>query len=170
MEQKTHYKKVRDVNYIGAFELMNGDGTTNEMVAVIEGVKKEELKNAEKNQGMVLYLKGQKPMIVNSVNAKNITKALGSPFIEDWIGKPITLYVIKIRAFGENMEALRVRDVAPKIALPDLPLNSKAHAGTLEAVIKGRTTKEAAIDFLKSKYTVSGEIIKSIEDAVIETV
>lgn len=168
--EKTHYKKIRDVHYIGAFELMNGDGTTNEMVVTIEGVKKEELKNAEKNQGMVMYIKGQKPMIVNSVNAKAITKALGSPFVEDWIGKNITLYVIKIRAFGENMEALRVRDVAPKIKLPDLPLNSKTHTSTVEAIKTGKTTVADGLAFLQSKYTVSEEIIKTMNDAAITTV
>lgn len=167
MEQKTHYKKLKDPNYIGAYELMNGDGTTIEMIVTIEGAKKEELKNAEKNQGLVLYLKGQKPMIVNSVNAKAITKALGSPFVEDWIGKNITLFVIKIRAFGESMEALRVRDIAPKIKLPDLPLNSKTHNSTVEAIKLGKTTAEEGLKFLQAKYTVSEEIIKTLKDAVI---
>lgn len=167
MEQKTHYKKLRDPNYIGAYELMNGDGTTNEIVVTIEGAKKEELKNAEKNQGLVLYLKGQKPMIVNAVNAKAITKALGSPFVEDWYGKNITLFVVKIRAFGENMEALRVRDVAPKIKLPDLPLNSKTHLSTVEAIKAKKTTAEDGLKFLQSKYTVSEEIIKTLNDAAI---
>lgn len=165
MENKTHYKKLKDPNYIGAFELMNGDGTTNEIVVTIEGAKKEELKNAEKNQGLVLYLKGHKPMIVNSVNAKAITKALGSPFVEDWTGKSITLFVIKIRAFGENMEALRVRDVAPKIQLPELPLNSKTHLSTVEAIKTKKTTVSDGLAFLQTKYIVSQEIINTLEDA-----
>lgn len=168
--EKTHYKKLRDQNYIGAFELMPEDGKTIELVVKITGVKKEELKNAEKTQGMVLYLEGQKPMIVNSVNAKAITKVAGSPYVEDWVGKYITLYVVKIRAFGENMEALRVRDKAPVFELPELPLNSKTHLGTVEAIKEGKTTLADGLSFLQSKYKLSAEIIKTLEDAVIKTV
>lgn len=168
--EKTHYKKLRDVNYIGAFELMPEDGKTIELVVKITGVKKEELKNAEKTQGMVLHLEGQKPMIVNAVNAKAITKVAGSPYVEDWVGKYITLYVVKIRAFGENMEALRVRDKAPVFALPELPLNSKTHLGTAEAIKEGKTTLADGLAFLQSKYTLSAELIKTLEDAVIKTV
>jgi len=166
MEQLTHYKKLKDPNYIGAYELMPSEGVTIELVVTIEGAKKEELKNAEKNQGMVLYLKGHKPMIVNSVNAKSITAALGSPFVEHWTGKQITLYVVKIKAFGETMEALRVRKEAPKVVLPDLPLNSKTHLGTVEAIKEGKTTLADGLSFLQSKYTLSAELIKTLEDAV----
>lgn len=166
METKTHYKKLRDPNYIGAYELMNADGTTNEMVVVIEGAKKEELKNAEKNQGLVLYLKGQKPMIVNSVNAKAITSATGSPFVEDWSGKPITLYVVKIKAFGEFMEALRVKKDPPVIKLPELPIDSKTFTQSATAIKAGNTTMEDAVKFLKTKYTITDAILKALEDAV----
>lgn len=167
MENLTHYRKLRDPNYIGAYELMPSEGETIELVVTIEGVKKEELKNAEKNQGMVLYLRGHKPMIVNSVNAKSITAALGSPFVEHWIGKQITLYVVKIKAFGEFMEALRVRKEAPAVVLPDLPVNSKTHLATVAAIKDKKTTLEDGLSFLRSKYNLSDEIIKTLEDAAI---
>ena len=100
-----------------------------------------------------------------SEGPKAIAKALGSPFVEDWTGKSITLYVIKIRAFGENMEALRVRDTAPKFVLPDLPFNSKTHLSTIEAIQLKKTTLSDGLAFLQSKYSVSPEIIKTLEDA-----
>ena len=40
---------------------------------------------------------------------KIITKALDTPYIEQWIGKSITIYAAKVRAFGEMVEALRVK-------------------------------------------------------------
>lgn len=164
--EKTHYKKLKDVNYIGAFELMPEVGKTIEIVVKITAVNREELKNAEKNQGLVLQLEGQKPMIVNSVNAKAITKVAGTPFVEDWIGLYITLYVVKIRAFGESMEALRVRDTAPVFKLPELPLNSKTHLATIKAIEEGKTSLEDGTKFLESKYSLSDEIIKTLQDAV----
>lgn len=164
--EKTHYKKLKDVNYIGAFELMPEVGKTIEIVVKITAVNREELKNAEKNQGLVLQLEGQKPMIVNSVNAKAITKVAGTPFVEDWIGLYITLYVVKIRAFGESMEALRVRDTAPVFKLPELPLNSKTHLATIKAIEEGKTSIADGTKFLESKYSLSDEIIKTLQDAV----
>jgi hypothetical protein len=41
---------------------------------------------------------------------KIITKVLETPFIEEWAGKSIIIYSAKIRAFGESMEALRVKN------------------------------------------------------------
>ena len=37
------------------------------------------------------------------------------PYIEDWNGKYITLYAAKVRAFGDVVEALRIRPKAPSI-------------------------------------------------------
>lgn len=166
--EKTHYKKLRDVNYIGAFELMPEDGKTIEIVVKITGVKKEELKNAEKNQGMVLYLEGQKPMIVNSVNAKAITEVAGSPYVEDWIGKLITLYVVKIRAFGEDMETLRVRKEPPVItaSLPEFLPTNKNWNTALEKIKSGETTLEKSLEVIRGNYYISEETIKLMQDAV----
>jgi len=167
--EKTHYKKLRDVNYIGAFELMPEDGKTIELVVKITGVKKEELKNAEKNHGLVLHLEGQKPMIVNSVNAKAITKVAGSPFVEDWIGLYLTLYVAKIRAFGENMEALRVKDVAPvieKASLPEFLPTNKNWQKAIDGVREGKTTLEQALTTIRSAYNLSDDNLILIQDAV----
>lgn len=108
----THWRKLHNPDYLGAYSLEPGKDmvvtivkTGNEMVVGADG-KKEEC--------MVMHLAGQKPMIVNSTNAKTITKVLGSPYIEDWKGGRIQLYATKVKAFGEVVEALRVRDFAPK--------------------------------------------------------
>jgi hypothetical protein len=49
-------------------------------------------------------------MIINKTNAKIITKILDTPFIEHWVGKSIIIYAAKVRAFGEMVEALRVKN------------------------------------------------------------
>ena len=162
---KTHFKKLRNPNYIGSYELMIG-GEPIELVVTIEKAVKEMVQNGDKKEeAMVIYLKGQKPMIVNSTNAKAITSALQSPYIEDWINKKIQLYVAKIRAFGESVDALRVRKDAPKVILPELPKDSKTVSGTLDAIKNKKTTPEEAIKFLRTKYSISQEIINLINDA-----
>lgn len=151
--EKTHYKKLKDNNYIGSYELMTGDAPI-ELNVTILGASKQQVQNGDKKEeAMVLDLKGQKPMIVNSTNAKSIAKALGSPYIEDWKGKAITLYVAKIRAFGETVDALRVRPEAPVIKLPELNPTHPKWEGAKKALAMKNTTLEA----IKKKYTLTSE-------------
>lgn len=158
MEQKTHFKKLRNPNYIGSYELMIGS-TPIELNVTIEKVVKEMIQNGDKREeGMVCYLKGQKPMIVNSTNAKNISKACNSPYIEDWVGKEITLYVAKIKAFGEYVDALRVKAQTSAKVLPELKLDTPNFEKCKTAIKSGGYT----IEQIKAKYQVNQEVEKAL--------
>lgn len=168
--EKTHYKKLRNPSYIGSYELMTGEAPIELNVKIISAVKEQVQNGDKKEEAMVVYLENQKPMIVNSTNAKSITAALGSPYIEDWEGKLITLYVAKIRAFGENVDALRVKKEAPKFVLPDLPEKSKTHLSTIEAIKDGKTSVKDAVTFLQQKYTLTQTVLESLENAAIKPI
>jgi len=168
--EKTHYKKLRNPNYIGSYELMTGENPIELNVKIVSAVKEQVQNGDKKEEAMVVYLENQKPMIVNSTNAKAITAALCSPYIEDWTNKYITLYVAKIRAFGENVDALRVKKEAPTFTLPDLPENSKTHLSTIEAIQSGKTTLKDALTFLQGKYTLTQNIVTSLENAATESI
>lgn len=159
--EKTHYKKLRNPNYIGSYELMTG-GEPKDMVVEITKATKEMVQNGDKKEeAMVLYLKHQKPMIINSTNAKNIAKALNSPFIEDWIGKRITLFVSRIRAFGETVDALRVRPTAPAApTLEDLNPKHPKWGDAVKAMKSGKTTIEA----IRKAYNLNDENEKLLID------
>ena len=104
----THWRKLTNPNYIGSEILQPGQ----ELKLTIEKVQKEQVKTAEGTQEcIVAYFKGgQKGMIINKTNAKIITKILDTPYIEQWAGKSIIIYAAKVRAFGEMVEALRVKN------------------------------------------------------------
>ena len=106
METKTHWKKLVDPRYIGAYALPNGDDIT----VTIEKVQLETvtMMGGKKEDHTIAYLKGQKPMILNVTNSKSIHKLYG-PFIEDWAGKPITLFASTAKMGGELVECLRIR-------------------------------------------------------------
>ena len=160
MENKTHFKKLRNPSYIGSYELMVGTNSV-ELNVTIERAVKEMVQNGDKKEeAMVIYLKGHKPMIVNSTNAKNISKALNSPYIEDWVGKDITLYVAKIRAFGENVDALRVKTVTSIKQLPTLEINTPNFEAVKTALSSGKFT----IEQVKSKYQVSESVQKLLQN------
>lgn len=146
-EVKTHYKRLVNPHYIGAYSLDPGQ----ELNVTIEKVIREQVNGADgkKEECTVAYLKGQKPFILNATNSKTISKALKSPYIEDWAGKTITLYAAKIKAFGEELEALRVKPTVP--SRPELTPTHQKWAGAVKALIAGNTTIEA----IKSAYTLS---------------
>jgi hypothetical protein len=104
----THWRRLTNPNYIGAEILQPNQ----ELKLTIEKVQKEQVKTAEGTQEcIVCYFKGgQKGMIINKTNAKIITKVLDTPVIEHWVGKSIIIYSAKVRAFGETVDALRVKN------------------------------------------------------------
>ena len=119
MEQKTHWKKLNNYDYLGAYSLEPGQ----DMILTINVVKNEIVKgpDGKKEQCMVMtFMEKQKPMIVNATNAKMIQKLYKTPYIEEWIGRKIQLYVEMVKAFGDTVEALRIRPYIPKQATIDI--------------------------------------------------
>lgn len=111
-EPKTHWKKNHDYNFLGAYSLVQGS----DMVLTIKELKPEEIMgtNGKKEKGFVCHFaEPQKPMILNKTNCKIIEKIYGTPFIEDWIGKKIQLFVTAVSAFGTTTDALRIRPQIP---------------------------------------------------------
>lgn len=110
-KQVTHWKKLTNPNYVGSHDFQPGQELTvtiesisNEIVECFDGNK------VKKESCIVAKLKGaKKPMILNKTNCKIIARNLDTNYIEEWTGKQITLYVAKVRAFGEFVEALRVK-------------------------------------------------------------
>ena len=111
MEKLTHWKKLINPDYLGAYSL---DGL-GELNVTIDKVVREMVTGTggKKEECTVAYLKNQKPFIINRTNGKTITKALKTPYVEEWVGKSITLYATTTKVAGEEVECLRVRPVAP---------------------------------------------------------
>lgn len=105
----THWKKLTNPNYIGAHDLLPNQ----ELPITIESVAVEKVKNSDgKDEDCVVArIKGaKKPMILNKTNMKIISKVLETPYVEQWAGKSIIIYSAKVKAFGEFVEALRVKN------------------------------------------------------------
>lgn len=110
-EKLTHWKKMTDPKYIGSHDFQPGqelkvtiDKIENVDIELYNG-KKLEVKNC-----ILAHFKGaKKPLILNKENMKVITKVTGTPYIEQWVGKELTLYVTKVAAFGSMVDAVRVK-------------------------------------------------------------
>lgn len=110
-EKQTHWKKLTDPNYIGSHDFL----PEQVLEVEIESIEKQniELFNGRKLESkdcILARFKGaKKPMILNKENMKLITKVLGTPYIEQWVGQKILLHVVNVSAFGEIVPAVRVK-------------------------------------------------------------
>jgi len=109
---KTHWKKEFNYDYMGSYSLPNGK----DVILTIKETKKEKVtgQNGKKEDCFVCYFEeSNKPMILNRTNCKTIEKVYRSPFIEDWPGLRVQIGIDTVSAFGESVEALRIRNIKP---------------------------------------------------------
>ena len=111
---KTHWKKLTNPNYLGAYSIEDG----RDLILTIAYVRQEDVigSDGKKEECAVCHFKERdfKPMILNVTNMKAIAKVVGSPYIDDWAGHRIQIGTEQVRAFGTITDALRVRPEAPR--------------------------------------------------------
>ena len=118
-ESKTHFRKAFDSPYLSSADIVEPTILTIARVS-LEPDKTKKTKDVfntahfaerELRPGEKL-----KPMILNATNSKTMRSLTGSPFIEDWAGFKVTVYVDSNVKFGkETMEGLRISPKAPVI-------------------------------------------------------
>ncbi len=145
---KTHWKKLHNPDYLGAYSL---DEST--MVVEIKKVEKRQIPGADgkKDDAVVAELVGQKPMILNATNMKTIASLYGN-YIEDWVGKKVTLFVATVKAFGTTTDALRIEAKVPKSGLPELTPNHPKWNEAKASIEKGFTPEQ-----IRTRYQLSTE-------------
>lgn len=156
---KTHWKKLQNPDYLGAYSLADTNGKYTEQFVTITKVELKRVKglnNKEEDCITCWFKQYPKPMILNATNCKQLVKLTGSEFIENWVGKSVTLYVSKVRAFGENVDALRIKEARNQPKEPEKEELNPSHPkweGAVMAVKSGTTTVEA----IETKYKISEE-------------
>jgi hypothetical protein len=101
--------------YLTAADL-NGKSFTLAIKAVtLEEMVTHDSKKVQKP--VAWFEKAQKGFVMNSTNA-HIVVALYGDDTDGWIGKRITLYPTKVRAFGEMQDCIRVREEIPATPKP----------------------------------------------------
>lgn len=138
---KTHWKRLINPDYIGAYSLEEGQDLT----VTIESVRRDVVTGTggKKEECTIAYLKGQKPFILNNTNSKSIAKLYG-PYIEDWAGKPITLYASTTKLAGDTVECLRIRPVVAKRQKQGI--SDERLTAALGKIKAGEYTREKLLD------------------------
>lgn len=149
MTTQTHWKKLHNPDYLGAYALEPGK----DLVVTIKTMAVEKVigPDGKKEECMVMRFQepNVKPMIVNSTNAKMIQKLYKTPYIEEWAGRKIQLFVDNVKAFGEIVEALRIRPYIPKM-VEKLPTDCGSCGKLIEPF--GKMTAEQMAQYTYQKY------------------
>jgi hypothetical protein len=92
------------------------------IVAVISHVEMETVgQGADQKRKPILYLDGQKPMVLNRTNFEALADAFGDS--DEWSGQKIKVYVARTQFQGKAIDGLRVEPIvtrpAPKGELND---------------------------------------------------
>lgn len=153
-ETKTHWRKNIDQRYLGSYSFPEGK----DVILTISDVKTEEITgNANKKTkcNLVYFKEQEKPMVLNRTNSKQIQKLYNTPYLEDWVGKKIQLYITKVAAFGDTTDALRIRDFKPESQKID---NSRA----IEKLKGSTSLKDLAFDYasLNKDEKADPEVLK----------
>ena len=103
-------------NYLGHWDITSGNG----LILTIKKISWDDVKNPAtgetKTKRVVHFVEDVKPLICNEENANAIFKACDTELIKDYEGKnfKIALYTIHGKFFGEEMEAVRIRNTVPQ--------------------------------------------------------
>lgn len=152
----THFRKVFDSPYLSSVDIVDP------IVLTIQRVTQEsdKTKKTKDNFNTAYFAEkfirpGEKlkPMILNATNSKMLSKMTGSPFIEDWSGTRITVYVDKGVKFGkETVEGLRVMPAPErKVITPN--------SGKMWDAAKAAFLRDGNLDKVLAKADMSEEHI-----------
>lgn len=144
-EEKTHYRKAFDSPYLSSADIVEPTDITIASVRLeLDKTKKtkDQFNTAYFVEKELRAGEKLKPMILNATNSKTLKSLTGSPFIDDWTGVKITVYVDPNVRFGkEIMEGLRVSPKAPDTRRSITPENAKMWENAKAAFIRDGNLK-----------------------------
>ncbi len=145
---QTHWKSMTNPNYLGVYSLPEG----RDIILTIKSVGQELVMGADgsKEECVVMHFyEPAKPFICNKTNLKQITKLLKTPYVEQWYGHKIQIGNEKVKAFGDVVDALRVRSKLPQV---QAELAAKCESCGKEIQPEGTLTSTQVALWRKKKY------------------
>jgi len=120
MSEKTHYRKVFKSDHLGSADLEEFIEEKKPLVFTIKEVRQEygtKVAGRSIDANIAYFEEKIKPLVLNATNSK-IVKLLagGSPFVQDWKGVCLELYIDKmVKMKGEVVGGVRIKEKAPTI-------------------------------------------------------
>tara|TARA_R110000850_G_scaffold57898_1_gene135109 strand:- start:1190 stop:1744 length:555 start_codon:yes stop_codon:yes gene_type:complete len=149
--EKTHWLSNQNKNYLGHFDLPNGD----EIVLTIKTANWEEVvdpRTKRKENKRVIRFSDNfpwlKPLICNETNAKMVYKVTGEKYMEDCAGKKLKIGVDKTKMKGEEVDCIRIKNVKQDVLVSDT-INDKQRKEIEELLTLAKKDKKEFCDSLK---------------------
>jgi hypothetical protein len=140
MSEKTHYRKAFDSPYLSSADIVEPTVLTVKYVGFEPdrtNKTKDSFNTAHFFESEIRKGEKLKPMILNASNSKTMKALTGSPFLEDWTGQRITVYVDNNVRFGkETVEGLRISPHAPEARRKTLTPEAKKAWENAKAAFK----------------------------------
>ncbi len=105
-----------------------------------------------------------KPMILTNRKAKQISKVLDTPLMDDWVGKAITIFPKDEKHFGEFFPVINIA-AATKPEKQTLDDTSENWDAATKAIKAGKTTIEA----IKKHYKITEVVRLQLEKMMPKT-
>lgn len=164
VSNQTHWKKAFNKDYLGSHDLEPGEELklTIKSISVIEVADPK----GDKHPCNVARFTDPniKPMILNVTACKQIKLFTGTPFIEAWGGCSIQVYVAEVKAFGEVVDALRIRPQQPQMEKPVLTTDHKRWGKAVDAY-QGADDKVAKIAQMREHWNISDAVAGQLDAA-----
>jgi len=156
--QTTHWKTLfpNKTKLLGSHNLNEGE----ELVATIDHVEMQSIKNqsGQNEEVPVITFINAPPMVMNITNVKTIASLYG-PSYHHWKGQSIQIYAMMVKAFGDEVMALRVR-----AAIPDTNENIDQYVNSLINCTTMQELKQAFTSIpkhLKARLTEHKDTMKN---------
>lgn len=99
--------------YLCAEDLLAAGRDVTLTIRNIEKTKVRMKDGGDEEKWVVHFEKTSKKLILNRKSHPDAIAAMYGTKAEDWLGKRITLYPARVMAFGEMVDAVRIRDKKP---------------------------------------------------------
>jgi len=128
-KDKVHYRKAFNSPYLSSADIVEPTVLTIDKVELLPDrtKKTKDLFNTAFFQEKFIR-EGEelKPMILNATNSRTMKNLTGKPYLDDWAGTTITVYVDpKVSMMGSIVEGLRISTEPPITRKPDLLPDTK---------------------------------------------
>ena len=140
---ETHWRKLINPDYLGAYSLDAGNGTYGTAIYTITSAEQKDVTGPDgTKKKLVLGLKeSAKPMILNVTNARTLEKLYKTAYIEKWIGRKFEVGVESVKVGPAREDALRIKKYLPK----DTSVGSSVCADCGEEIVAAGTMSAAQV-------------------------
>lgn len=144
----THYKTLIEREFLNQADLADGFGGFREATVEISAVpviyKPRQRKQNEKANRFVIRFVGKRKAWLSGPATQQVIAGMYGPYLEEWVGKRITLYVDPNVKFGKDKTGgVRVRPIIPRGPVTADPLDNPVDE---EGAAQREAAAEAALN------------------------